>query len=121
MSMSQIEISNVSLRLPLYGSKQRSIRNHFVQAIRGKRNRIQYHQALKDINLSLSSDSKLALIGSNGAGKSTLLRVMAGIYQPSEGTVKTTGEIATIFDLGLGFNPQSTGVENIKLVGLMRG
>lgn len=119
--MTELNLKNVSLDYPLYGSRQSSIRSHFVDALSGRKTTATSFRALKSITLSLRPNSRTALIGRNGAGKSTLLRTMAGIYKPTEGEVLRIGSLATIFDLGLGFNPQATGIENIKLAGLMRG
>jgi ABC-2 type transport system ATP-binding protein len=69
----------------------------------------------------LRQGNRVALIGRNGSGKSSLLRVMAGIYHPTGGSVRISGKIATLFDLGLGMDPEATGYENIYFVGYARG
>jgi ABC-2 type transport system ATP-binding protein len=77
--------------------------------------------ALKDINLDVEPGTTLGIIGRNGAGKSTLLSVVAGILQPTEGTVEVNGRLVALFALGAGFNSEFTGRENIMLNGLILG
>ena len=76
---------------------------------------------LSDLNLRIEPGEFVALIGANGSGKSSLLRLMAGIYQPSEGSVVARGRIAPIIELGAGFHPELTGAENIALYATVLG
>ncbi|MDD5085430.1 MAG: ABC transporter ATP-binding protein [Candidatus Omnitrophica bacterium] len=81
----------------------------------GKR---KYHKdfwALKDINLSIGKGETVGIIGINGAGKSTLLQLVSGILRPTAGSVTASGRLATLLELGSGFNPDFTGRENIFL------
>ena len=71
--------------------------------------------ALRDVDLSVRRGEFLGLIGPNGSGKSTLLRVMSHIYPPTRGSVVTRGRIAPMIELGVGFQPDLTGRENIYL------
>jgi ABC-type polysaccharide/polyol phosphate transport system ATPase subunit len=81
--------------------------------------------ALRDISFHVEPGETLSLVGPNGCGKSTLLQVVAGILQPTEGTVKTSGRIAALLELGAGFNPEFSGRENVylngEILGLSRG
>jgi lipopolysaccharide transport system ATP-binding protein len=77
--------------------------------------------ALKDINLEILPGDRLGIIGPNGSGKSTLLRVLAGIYEPTSGSVDRLGTIASLVDISLGINPENTGRENIYLRGKLMG
>ena len=83
--------------------------------------RIPIVQALDNLNLTLDHGTKVGLVGHNGAGKTTLLRVLAGIYEPNEGTVDVEGQVAPMFDQSLGMDPESSGFENIVLRGLCLG
>lgn len=73
------------------------------------------HLALRDIHLKVYPGDKVALLGHNGAGKTTLLRIMARILTPTEGEVKVQGRVAPLFQSGLGFHAELTGIENAEL------
>ncbi len=77
--------------------------------------------ALHDINVSVRQGEFLGIIGQNGSGKSTLLRIMAGLSVPTTGSVKATGRVASLLDLGAGFHPRATGRENAFINGLLMG
>lgn len=77
--------------------------------------------ALRNFNLEIKEGERVGIIGHNGAGKSTLLRALAGVYPIKNGTIETSGEIRSMFDLTLGFDMDSTGRDNIMNRGLMLG
>lgn len=70
---------------------------------------------LRDINIRVEPGESVALIGNNGSGKSSLLRVIAGIYQPSHGVVSVRGRLSPVLQLGAGFNPNLSGLQNIYI------
>ena len=78
-------------------------------------------EALKDITLSLEHGARVGLVGHNGAGKSTLLRLLSGIYEPTRGLAEVRGRVAPVFDLGVGMDPEVSGLENIVVRGLFLG
>jgi len=71
--------------------------------------------ALRDVTFDLEPGHSLAIIGSNGSGKSTLLKLIAGISKPSSGELSSRGRVAALLELGAGFEPEFTGMENIFL------
>ncbi len=71
--------------------------------------------ALKDIDLNVKQGEVLGIIGQNGAGKTTLLKLIAGMLLPDTGTSEVSGRVATLMELGAGFNPEFTGRENVML------
>lgn len=77
--------------------------------------------ALKGVDVVVPRGQVLGVIGHNGAGKSTLLRAMAGILPPHEGRITVDGRVSTLLALGLGFNQNLTGRENILIGGLVNG
>ena len=77
--------------------------------------------ALRDVSLCVAAGESVGLIGHNGAGKTTLLRLLAGITRPTSGSVRTSGRVASLINLGAGFHPELTGRENIFLNGVILG
>lgn len=77
--------------------------------------------ALRDVSIALPRGQVLGVIGKNGSGKSTLLQIIAGLLEPSEGSVEVAGNTAALLELGAGFNPDFTGRENIFLSGAVYG
>lgn len=71
--------------------------------------------ALQDVSFTVEPGEAFGVIGHNGSGKTTLLRIVAGIFQPTSGTVRAHGRIAPLLALGVGFHPELTGRENIHL------
>lgn len=82
---------------------------------RGRRKYYREFWALRNINLEVRRGETLAIIGRNGSGKSTLLQMICGTLAPTEGSIQTTGTIAALLELGSGFNPEFTGIENVFL------
>ena len=76
---------------------------------------------LKDLNLTVYKGECLGVMGRNGCGKSTLLRTIAGIMKPDSGVIRVKGAVAPLMALGVGLEPELSGLENIKLVGTLMG
>ena len=123
--MSFIELKDVSLSYPVYGVNARSIKSSLLNfATGGIINRKQGAvsvQALSGINLRLERGDRLGLVGSNGAGKTSLLKVLAGIYEPTQGSVTVSGRTHCLFDIMVGLDQALTGYENIMLRGYLFG
>lgn len=79
------------------------------------------HHALNDISFRIQKGDSVGIVGKNGSGKSTLLKIIAGVLSPTGGEVAIRGKISALLELGAGFNPEYTGLENIYLNGTMMG
>jgi ABC-2 type transport system ATP-binding protein len=77
--------------------------------------------ALRDINFEVKKGEFFGIVGRNGSGKSTLLKIIGGIYQPTKGSVTVNGTLTPFIELGIGFNPELTGRENVFLNGAILG
>lgn len=88
----------------------------------GRRERmVREIEALKDVSFSVRHGTVLGIVGANGAGKSTLVRTLAGILPPTEGRVEVIGRVSTLLALGIGFNKELSGRQNVVLGGLAAG
>lgn len=86
--------------------------------------RKKYHSlyyALNDVSFQIKKGDMVGIVGENGAGKSTLLKILTGVITPSEGNIQVNGKVAALLELGAGFNPDYTGLQNIYLNGTMMG
>ncbi len=114
----QITVEHVGKSYRLY----RSAADRLREALHPRRRK--YHQlfkALDDVSCAVNPGTTLGIIGRNGSGKSTLLKVIAGIITPTCGWARADGRLAALLELGAGFNPELTGLENIYFNGTIMG
>lgn len=123
--MVSIDTYDACVDFPIFDAKSRSMKKAFLGAAGGAIGRndsnVVVVEALKNINLHLREGDRVGLVGHNGAGKSTLLRLLSGIYEPTRGSADVRGRVAPVFDLGVGMDPEISGMENIIIRGLFLG
>lgn len=116
MSEIAIEVKNVKVVYKL--NQKFSIQRNL---IRRDAEKAKVYEAVKDVSFSLKKGEILGVTGKNGSGKSTLLRALAGVLRPNEGTIDLHGNSISLLSLGIGFNDNLTGRENIYLSGMLLG
>jgi ABC-2 type transport system ATP-binding protein len=117
-----VELRGVSKRFYYYEHRTSSLREWFIRRIlRRPLNVRRAEFTLRNLDLRVGAGEAVALIGSNGSGKSTALRLIAGIYGPSSGTVRTHGRLTAVIELGAGFHPELTGADNVALYAAVLG
>ena len=100
----------------------RSMKSFSIRKNPGKiRQRRDYYEALKGVSFQVARGKIVGIIGKNGSGKSTLLKTIAGVFSPDEGTVNTFGSRLSLLAIGIGFQSNLSGLENIYLSGLLLG
>ena len=117
-----IEVSDVAhhFRVSSEG-RVASFKTWLIHRMTGKPLRFDEHIALEGVGFRVNQGQALGVIGHNGAGKSTLLRIVAGILQPTKGLAVVHGRIAPVIELGVGFEQELTGRENIVFNGALLG
>ncbi len=115
-----IKAEDVSKIFKLPHEKNTSLKSAFVNFYRQKRG-YEMQRALNNISFDVKKGEFFGIIGRNGSGKSTLLKLLAGIYTPSGGDIRVNGNLTPFIELGVGFNPELTGRENIFLNGALLG
>ena len=118
-----ITLRNVSLRFVSYHDKHYSLKRAALDLVLRRVNPMPASDfwALRDVNLTIAKGERVGILGHNGAGKSTLLRLLARIYPPTTGEIRVRGSVAPLIEMGAGFNPELSGLDNIMLNGAMLG
>lgn len=114
-----IEAKDIEFSFLLQDEGVGSIKQYFFSF--GTKKLFKRKEVLRGISLQIFRGESLGLLGKNGSGKSTLLRVLAGVISPDKGKVRTYGRIAPMMALGVGFEMEMTGMENIHLLGALMG
>ncbi|WP_117235675.1 ABC transporter ATP-binding protein [Vibrio maerlii] len=117
---------NLTVEFPIYENSHRSLKKKVINMTTGGKigsdaGKHPVVRALDGLNFTISEGDRVGLVGHNGSGKTTLLRVLNGVYSPVQGSLQTTGRIASLLDVSMGLDPDATGFENIFIKGLMDG
>jgi lipopolysaccharide transport system ATP-binding protein len=123
--MIKCKLKGVSVEFPIHTVTSRSIKNTFVSTISNGRlsnnQKFPVIKGISNISFNLKPGDRLGVTGPNGSGKTTLLRTVAGIYTPVSGTVDIKGRISSLLDVSFGLDPEATGLENIRMRGVLMG
>jgi ABC-2 type transport system ATP-binding protein len=120
VALPAIEVRGVSKDFLLPHLRQRTLKGHLLSSFRGSRS-IEVQHALRDVDFEVAQGEFFGIVGRNGSGKSTLLKILAGIYKPTAGHTQVRGRLVPFIELGVGFNPELTGRENVYLNGALLG
>jgi teichoic acid transport system ATP-binding protein len=115
-----VRVQNVSITYRTTFERTPTFKSAIVRLGRGER-AVREVQALKHVSFEVPEGTSLGIVGANGAGKSTLIRALGGILPPTEGRIEVHGRISALLALGVGFNPNLSGTENVILGGLANG
>lgn len=115
-----IEVNHVSMLFHLNKERVDNAKEYFVRLLTRRLTFTEFW-ALKDVSFKIEKGDRVGVLGFNGAGKSTLLKTIAGVLKPTTGSVRVSGVIAPLLELGAGFDPNYSGAENIYLYGATMG
>lgn len=117
--MLAIDIKNLTKEFIIPHQKRTSIRENFINLFR--KSNYEVFNAVDNISFELEKGEFFGIIGKNGSGKSTLLKLIANIYKGTKGSVDVDGKLVPFLELGIGFNPELTGRDNVYLNGAILG
>src|ERR1044071_4423354 len=115
---SALRVDNVSKQYRIYAKPADRLKESLT---RGRLKRHEEFWALKDVSFEIEEGTTTGIIGPNGSGKSTLLQIIAGTLDPTHGNVWIDGRVSALLELGAGFNPEFTGIENVFMNGALMG
>ena len=111
-----IQVKHLSKMYKLYNKPSDRLREAL-----GIKVQVKEHYALNDVSFDVKRGETVGIIGTNGSGKSTILKIITGVLNPTGGSAEVDGRISALLELGAGFNPEYSGVENVYLNGTMMG
>jgi ABC-type polysaccharide/polyol phosphate transport system ATPase subunit len=116
-----IKLENVNKSFLIFVERDRTLKDFLISGFSERFKEYLKIEALKNINLNIRKGECVGIVGRNSAGKSTLLKIIAKVLRPDSGFVYSEGVILPLLELGVGFNPELTGIENIFLNGALLG
>ena len=114
-----IDVDRVSKSFRLPHERRTTLKEHFLHPLRRVRSEEQH--ALRNVTFHVEPGEFFAIVGPNGGGKTTLLKVIAGIYRADAGTVRVNGSLSPFIELGVGFHPELSAFDNIRINGTLLG
>lgn len=114
-----INVEHLTMEFKVSNDKIDTLKEYFIRTIKRDKGESKKVKVLDDISFTVKRGEKLGILGFNGAGKSTLLRIIAGIYEPSDGQITINGKIAPLLELSAGFDKNYSGKDNIYLNGAL--
>lgn len=114
-----LKVTNLHKSFDLVEDKRTAIKHLFVNI--GKKEKKLRQNVLNGVDLTVEKGDFFGIIGRNGSGKSTLLKILAGVYTPDSGTVSVNGNLTPFIELGVGFNPELSGKDNVYLSASLLG
>lgn len=117
--MNAVEVRGLRKEFRLPHERRDQLREHFLRPF--ARSTYERNVALDDVSFEIMRGECFGVIGPNGSGKSTLMKVLAGIYPSDSGSVAVRGKLSPFIELGVGFNPELTGRDNVRINGTLLG
>jgi ABC-2 type transport system ATP-binding protein/lipopolysaccharide transport system ATP-binding protein len=121
LSMEVIRLDSVSLWRRTQEEFSYDLKKTLLSVVQGKYRQPAKKLVLNNVNLVVDKGEKIGIIGANGSGKSTLLKIISGILKPTVGNVRVRGQVAPLIELGAGFDPDISVMDNILLYGVLLG
>jgi ABC-2 type transport system ATP-binding protein/lipopolysaccharide transport system ATP-binding protein len=121
LSMEVIRLDSVSLWRRTQEEFSYDLKKTLLSVVEGKYRQPAKKLVLNNVNLVVDKGEKIGIIGANGSGKSTLLKIISGILRPTTGNVRVRGQVAPLIELGAGFDPDISVMDNILLYGVLLG
>jgi ABC-2 type transport system ATP-binding protein len=115
-----IEVENLSKSFKLPTESSSELKQKVVNTFKGVKG-YKEQRVLRDISFTIEKGDFVGIVGRNGSGKSTLLKILSGIYEPDRGKIHISGSLVPFIELGVGFNPELTGRENVYMNGALLG
>lgn len=121
MSEPMIQFEGVTKSFPVYANSIGSVKSLFLELPSALKKMKHRYTAIQDINFTINRGETVGFVGRNGAGKSTMLGLIAGVMRPDQGRIRVNGRVSPLLELGGGFHPDLSGLENIQLNGVILG